>query len=759
MLPWVAFAVQFSWKMSAQDYFARLQEMEVRKTKPLLPGDVHRITKALPEAEQVWLTSPLSLTMPDFFVSGLRELEGKDIRKALDGAISTHIDQQTEGIKRQWIHMRKVMSRDHVDKPIKLLRGLLSGSQMLAASNQNPDWFQAPMEYEDAPNTYFALHLCYVDSTAFFGVKFVVLAGEDQRKHRAVFGFGNHDEFIVPSIETAFLAARQSSLGGQGKESTWREWRQKFWNWSRRRVAVLFDLSSHLEGFIREPAPEPEPEPPHYAVAGLQRDPVDRAELRLALRSAENDQQRIFAVLSVLLRAGVLLQDSGRYPDVVQRHEPQFRLSSGQRPVSVDAGSGGRPGADVAEATGSGDHRASDSDSADQLGEFGRADIATQARIMERFLVRRSSWPELYEGVPADFSRGPKGSSLLGSILSLGSKAIKTRPFRVIERVIELARQKKTTVETCRALVDLTLSGSTTRTSLEELAKDIKKNQWYNRRNPDWFFPGVTAVRHSHVLAASFMQPLGYRVFGCSGQRNLCMVRTVGFLLCVHMCRLPPYLWRVGALMSVCALVLRGDPEITSVVRVDRSVSYSLDLPAVAAINEGVNEAERIEGDEAEAIICGPLSGTNEDLLNSVFNIGLEDVVCSYFEGLGREGSSTLSLNSGFPYESLQVVPFLTGKPLVVGRTVGSLAGSNGELLVHTYNNRDSYGDKVAVYDVFRVDRDGKRSVGTYMDFQTALEKAENTPYICWWTASKEIGHLEPVLKADEFEALERGMS
>ena len=85
MLPWVAFAVQFSWKMSARDYFARLQEMEVRKTKPLLPGDAHRRTKALPEAEQVWLTSPLSLTMPDFFVSGLRELEGKDIRKALDG--------------------------------------------------------------------------------------------------------------------------------------------------------------------------------------------------------------------------------------------------------------------------------------------------------------------------------------------------------------------------------------------------------------------------------------------------------------------------------------------------------------------------------------------------------------------------------------------------------------------------------------------------------------------------------------------------
>lgn len=742
-------------KMSGRDFLARLESARAGTAiKPLVVEGTSG-QYGLPVDDEAWLASPVLLGIPESITDGLDKMKGKDIQAEL-GKLSTKMELQPESIRRNWIAVFKAIRRERLDEPLDLLRGLHPEKRLSDGTFNKMHWWNVPMPYEDAPKSFCAFFIGQRQNHSFYGVKFLCYSDMEPDKHRAVYGFAHRDEFWIATVEAAVTAARHSSQGGRGKEQVWKDWKGTFWNWSRRRAGVMCEMSVHLEDWILAPAPKPErytPKEPRFSCKV-----VDVGLIRLTLRQANDDSRRLQGILDVLLRACVCLADTGRYPREDQEVARCVENAAGSESTplrqllerhTVEAPA--RRPADL-------DPSGSEEEVDRVLAEFGAGNLAVKARLLEKHVVSKTAWPELYAGVDSSWKKAPATHSLIGGILTLEKKAIKHRPFDAVEKVLEMVLHKRTVVEICQGVGQLVMSRAVHRSSLRDLAGDMKKSRWCTRRSPDWFLPGVSAIRSSHVLAKKFLAPLGFRIFGTSGSKNLCMVRTVAFLLCVHMGKLPPHVWRIGALLSICALVLRGSTAGTSNVKVDRPNSYTLDVPAVAAINEGVQEEEQIEDEAAESVICGPLCGINKELITAVFNAGLEDVVNSYFAKLGKEGSTSLELETGFPYESLQVVPYITGRPLIVGRTVGSLAGPNGEFLAHSYHNRDSYDDKVAVYDVFMVGNNGQRVVGTYLDFHAAAEQSKHTPYIAWWTASKEMGHLEPVVKEDVYKVLEKEM-
>ena len=721
-----------------------------------LPADVdERAEDNQPsEEDKQWLLSPLSLPLSSVLVDGVSELQAIEIQRDVERVLSFPPD-SVEGGGREWKLLLKLLRRKWTASPMDFLLLFPSQSTTERVVQSHPGFFGEVFAYVEAPSSFFALHLVEEKKKMFVGVKFVTVRQKDPQKQRRRYGFASRDEFWIPSLESAILAVRHSLRSVRAKRQVWRDWQGSLWGWSRRKSGVLcavlplFDWRIDL-ALSKEDHPGP-------TVSCIQ---VQKAAIRTALEGATDDAVRVDRVVDVLRQAGVPVECSGSeesVPHYAAIDEGSVEVAEVSGKQAVGEGTSAKvTQAGVESSLSTCSQCCRDVDhllSIDRLGPL--------AEAFDRKVVREEIWEGLYEGVDISFVESPREGSTLWHILTFDRLALTSRPLGLLRQVLELSHRHGF-ADRCRFLVQEAMAKSTRRQGLRALGMAMRRSPWLEKGREDWYFSvGGTQEQNRREAAARFLQPLGYRIVGCSGKDNLSIPRTVGFLLCLNMDRLPPHVWRLGALMSMCAVFIRGSLESVRVSRMASFPSSRQVADIVQAMNEGVPEPSRFDEKQAMDLVSGHLAVVWGDTLHRGLNTALEQMVHGYFRHAGKESRSRRSMQvpGAFTYECLQVVPFMTGRALLVGRTVGSMAGLRGEVHSNVLEGRDSYDDKVAVYDVFAVSPGGIpfRSTGTFFSFDEAYRAAGSTPYLAWWSSLKGVGHLDPVISPEDFKLLLQG--
>ena len=705
----------------------------------------------LSEKDEQWLLSSFSLPLSPVLMDGLPELQDVEIRKVVEGVLASPYDGTEDG-GREWKLMLKILRREWTACPMDFLLLLPSQCTTERVAQADPDLFGKVFAYVEAPSSFYVLHRIEANQKVFVGVKFVTVKQRDPQKQRRRYGFASHDQFWIPSLESALLAARHSRALGRGKRHVWRDWHGLLWGWSRRRSGVFCEVLQVVESKIdqalrREILPGP-------SVTCIQ---VQKSAIRTALEGATDDSVRLGRVVDVLRQAGVPVECSGSQGSVPRYDPPnqgpvEDQEVSGKQTVAKSSSPKGTQAGEpcvlsrYSQCCRDVDHLLS----IDRLGPL--------AEAFDCKVVREEIWEGLYEGVDTTFVDSPKEGSTLWHILTFDRLASKSRPLDLLRLTLEVSRHHGV-ASRCRLLVQEAMEKSTRRQGLRALGMAMRSSPWLEKGREDWYFSGGGRQEEMRREAASrFLEPLGYRIVGCSSADNLSIPRTVGFLLGVKMERLPPHVWRLGALMSMCAVFIRGSVESVRVNTMNNFTSSRQVADIVQAMNERVPEPCRFNEKQAMDLVSGHMDAVWGNGLHRGLNTALEQMVHGFFKHAGKESRSRrlMQVPGAFPYESLQVVPFMTGRALLVGRTVGSMVGLRGEICSKVLEERDSYDDKVAVYDVFAVSPGefGCRSTGTFFSFDDAHRASEFTPYLAWWSSLTGVGHLDPVISLEDYKLL-----
>lgn len=343
---------------------------------------------------------------------------------------------------------------------------------------------------------------------------------------------------------------------------------------------------------------------------------------------------------------------------------------------------------------------------------------------------------------------------LLANVLHVDKWSNQERPTSILETALEAAHAGKPPVITVRQVLRKVLESSTYLGSEEDLIRKIHETTRVTGRRPEW----LTRIgQHEKVLQLErrILEPLGLSAVGINGAGNLCMVRTLAFLILVNERRLPPFCWRLTACIAFAAVLILGCGDTEGKPLLLDPPKDSL-VPAVLEqqAKENLDEPERLK--DYERMVRWPMIDEECEPLGMTLNDSLKTLILDFFARRNPEKKSEeFEFDRGLDYALLHIFPALTGKPFLVVRTVGKVVDASGNVNEASFVCRDSARDTVAVFDVFDVDDKGQRMVctyGSYEDAQAGMGKG--TKYVAFWTQLADLSHLEPIVTKGFFSKL-----
>lgn len=351
-----------------------------------------------------------------------------------------------------------------------------------------------------------------------------------------------------------------------------------------------------------------------------------------------------------------------------------------------------------------------------------------------------------------------KPGFLLKSVVTMDKLSNSHRPTNFIEVALGEKRKGGNTCSVCRALLASVLMRSTFCSDLHRRVKKLKRSSWVEGPTPDWDFGSSLLAPTHHQLSERILGPLGLKAVCVSPLNELCMVRTFAFLLWYAEGRLPPYCWRLTALIALAAIIIRGCPSTGSKARLLHPPARSLEKACLAICGGSGTLLNR-----CKQVCMVALRGYLDDYpqnagLAQNLNCELVDVILTFFQKRTREDQQggEFTLAKGLPYEAMQIFPALTGKAFVVIRTIGDCRDSDGNIDRDLAFIRETSEDTVLVVDVFAIDENGERVVCTYGSYKDAQEGlGSHTPYVAFFTGHNGMSHVDPVIAKDMHEHIE----
>lgn len=678
-----------------------------------LPSTVEEKTSRFDELLDVFCKSPLQES-----TSALRE-EMKQFAEAILQ------DASMDGERKEAGFARKVLSRENPKSPADVLNSLADQSSLENLSAERNDWFGNAHSFEQSEFVFFHLSVEDYNGTKQACVQFTSMRPLKEG-FKKVSGIDLYKRFILPSLEMVVGLARAAISHGIRMRVFYEILASRLWGVSRKMANFVYRFARHGLSKTTVTAEAPE----------VSKRKVGVSEIKEIARKHKvpwkfwDDLERSFPSEDFLVVWDVPRSQTEGAP----LEESVPLLSEGKGDGVMGPESGGRI-------------------SRRSFGDWS----APAEEVVTDLFFKGGVISELFDGTAMNPHTGRKlrKGALLKNIVNVDKWSNPRRPTTMVQAAVEVGLEYGVGWKAARFVFEDLLSKSSFHATLEEKGRRLRKTSWVGGDRAEWFTHGPLALRSTLVLQDRILSPLGLKAVPVSAYGDLCVVRTLAFQTFMVLGRLPPFTWRLMACLAFSAALVLGDSNFTDHACEHKPSEGSLQK-AFAEMCGGDTELMEEHADMSYIIVCGQVIGQEALTLRENLNMGLKSLVVGFFSKHNAEKRDTpFSFEGGVDFSVLHMIPVLTGKPLVLIRTVGDVV-EDGELSVRLIFDRDATNDTIAVFDVFDVDEAGERHFCTYGTLEEAQSSlGQNTPFIAFWTGLPGgISHLDPVIPKEQYERL-----
>eukprot|EP00963_Diacronema_lutheri_P008123 scaffold703_cov374-Pavlova_lutheri.AAC.3 len=648
-------------------------------------------------------------------------------RELLDFAEKILMDSEIKTERREAVLARKVLQRTNPLTPAELLESVPDQEYINTLEANHPAWLMTKHPHHTFDFVEYTLHL-----RGEAGNKTAWLRFESRKPLKAGFtkftGISLDHDLQLPSLEVLVKIAKQVHASGHHMREFFEQSKLKPWGLTRNMANFLYRFVRQVKDTVIE---------------------VDDSKVT----TKEIFASRIRDILEASHVSSTVWRQVGNALGgknclvVWDLEQSPVEMEEKDDPVAIEA--------NVAL-----EHKNEQGDKTHHRERKWNEDVAEDSThpIVDLFL-KEGAILDLFDGSTQNPHTGRKHrrGALLKNILNVDKWSNPRRPTNMVQTALAVGLAKGQAWEAVRAVFEEILAKSSYHESIEERGRSLRKTSWVGKDGAEFFTHGLHRQVNIVALQKRILEPLDLVAVPVSADGNLCMVRTFAFLILLVTGRLPPFTWRLTACLAFCAALLLGALRFTNTAIVQSASFDSLRAAIWSMCGDDVNIVLKY-GATMIDIVCGQLSGSGPVKLSEQLNMSLKDLVLEFFAKHNSEKKDVpFTFEGGLDYQSLQIIPVLTGRPFLVIRTVGDVT-ENGEISIRKTNERDATHDTIAVFDVFNVTHDGIRQFGTYGSLKEAQENlGMHTKYMAFWTAMEGgISHLDPIVCKNEYARLRK---